>query len=58
MSERDRVMAALDIMRRMPPNRVEQCLSGLISLCPDDIDELLQVYKCIISNDDQAVTSF
>ncbi len=37
-----RVSAALDIMMRMPPSRVEQSLSGIISIAPDDADELLQ----------------
>ena len=29
-------------MRRMPPNKIEQNLSGLLNLLPDDQDELLQ----------------
>lgn len=37
-----RVSAALDIMMRMPPSRVEQSLSGIISVDPEDADELLQ----------------
>lgn len=38
----DRVGAALDIMMRMPPSRVEQSLSGIVSISPEDGDELLQ----------------
>jgi len=37
-----RVSAALDIMMRMPPSRVEQSLSGIIGITPGDADELLQ----------------
>lgn len=29
-------------MRRLPPNKVEQNLSGLVNLLPNDADELLQ----------------
>lgn len=29
-------------MRRMPPNKIEQNLSGLTTLVPDATDELLQ----------------
>jgi len=29
-------------MRRMPPNKVNQNLSGLLTLLPDSADELLQ----------------
>jgi len=32
----------LDIMRRMPPSRIEQSLAGIINLSPDDTEELLQ----------------
>lgn len=37
-----RVSAALDIMMRMPPSRVEKSLSGIIGIAPGDADELLQ----------------
>ena len=29
-------------MRRLPPNKIEQNLSGLLNLVPDETDELLQ----------------
>lgn len=29
-------------MRRLPPGKIEQNLSGLLNLLPDDTDELLQ----------------
>lgn len=29
-------------MRRLPPNKIEQNLSGLLNLLPDETDELLQ----------------
>ena len=29
-------------MRRLPPNKIEQNLSGLLNLLPDSTDELLQ----------------
>ena len=38
----DQIAASLSIMRRMPPNKVEQNLSGLLNLIPDCTDELLQ----------------
>lgn len=37
-----RVNAALNIMRRMPPSKIEFNLSGLLNLMPDLTDELLQ----------------
>ena len=33
---------ALSIMRRMPPNKIEQNLSALLTLIPEHTDELLQ----------------
>lgn len=36
------ITASLAIMRRMPPNKIEQNLSGLLNLIPDQTDELLQ----------------
>lgn len=41
MSE-DVIPCCLSIMRRMPPDRVTQSLSGLLRLVPDAADELLQ----------------
>ena len=38
----DAITTSLSLMRRMPPNKVEQNLSGLLNLLPDDQDELLQ----------------
>ena len=38
----DNVTTSLGLMRRMPPNKVEQSLNGLMNLLPDDQDELLQ----------------
>ena len=29
-------------MRRLPPNKIEQNMSGLLNLLPDETDELLQ----------------
>ena len=29
-------------MRRLPPNKIEQNLSGLLNLLPEETDELLQ----------------
>jgi capping protein beta len=33
--------SALNLMRRMPPSSVENSLAGLIELCPNLTDELL-----------------
>jgi capping protein (actin filament) muscle Z-line, beta len=38
----DNIATSLSLMRRMPPNKIEQNLSGLLNLLPDDQDELLQ----------------
>ncbi|GMH94278.1 hypothetical protein TrST_g13696 [Triparma strigata] len=38
----DPIALSLNIMRRLPPNRIEQNLSGLLNLCPKMTDELLQ----------------
>ena len=38
----DTVATSLSLMRRMPPNKVEQNLSGLLNLLPEEQDELLQ----------------
>eukprot|EP00742_Colponemidia_sp_Colp-10_P001107 GILJ01001197.1.p1 GENE.GILJ01001197.1~~GILJ01001197.1.p1 ORF type:complete len:285 (-),score=37.57 GILJ01001197.1:107-961(-) len=38
----DELNACLNVMRRMPPSRVEQNLSGLVHLKPNIADELLQ----------------
>ena len=41
MSE-GKVAVCLSLMRRLPPNKVEQNLSGLLNLIPEETDELLQ----------------
>ena len=41
MSE-EKIAASLSLMRRLPPNKVEQNLVGLTNLLPDESDELLQ----------------
>ena len=38
----DKVATGLCILRRLPPNKVEKNLSGLLSLIPEETDELLQ----------------
>ena len=38
----DVIGASLSLMRRLPPNKVEQNLTGLTNLLPDETDELLQ----------------
>mmetsp|Transcript_10741 Transcript_10741/g.17522 ORF Transcript_10741/g.17522 Transcript_10741/m.17522 type:complete len:277 (+) Transcript_10741:111-941(+) len=38
----DKVSASLSLMRRLPPNKIEQNLNGLLNLIPDETDELLQ----------------
>ena len=38
----DTIATSLNLMRRMPPNKVEQNLSGLLNLLPEEQDELLQ----------------
>ena len=42
MSSESSISTALSLLRRLPPNKVEQNLSGLLNLLPDDTDELLQ----------------
>lgn len=37
-----KLLAALDIMQRMPPSKIEQSLTGLLNLIPEETDELLQ----------------
>jgi len=39
---KDAISCALSIMRRMPPNKIEHNLSGLLNLVPEHTDELLQ----------------
>lgn len=36
------ITASLSLMRRLPPNKIEQNLNGLLNLLPNDADELLQ----------------
>ncbi len=38
----DNVATSLSLMRRLPPSKIEQNLSGLLNLLPDDQEELLQ----------------
>ena len=38
--EKDPISCALSIMRRMPPNKIEHNLSGLLNLIPEHTDEL------------------
>lgn len=42
MSEMEKINAALNIMRRMPPSKIEFNLSGLVNLMPELTDDLLQ----------------
>ncbi|KAJ1404652.1 F-actin-capping protein subunit beta, partial [Ochromonadaceae sp. CCMP2298] len=36
------ISASLSLMRRLPPNKIEQNLNGLLNLIPEETDELLQ----------------
>jgi hypothetical protein len=36
------ITASLSLMRRLPPNKIEQNLNGLLNLIPEETDELLQ----------------
>jgi len=38
----DKISCSLSLMRRLPPNKIEQNLSGLLNLVPEETDELLQ----------------
>lgn len=38
----DKISASLSLMRRLPPNKIEQNLNGLLNLLPEETDELLQ----------------
>ena len=38
----DNVATSLSLMRRLPPAKIEQNLSGLLNLLPEDQEELLQ----------------
>mmetsp|Transcript_23020 Transcript_23020/g.33682 ORF Transcript_23020/g.33682 Transcript_23020/m.33682 type:complete len:278 (+) Transcript_23020:104-937(+) len=38
----DKISCSLALMRRLPPNKIEQSLSGLLNLLPEETDELLQ----------------
>merc|ERR1712196_350322 len=42
MGSEEKITASLGLMRRLPPNKVEQNLIGLTNLLPDETDELLQ----------------
>jgi capping protein (actin filament) muscle Z-line, beta len=37
----DLVDSMLDLMRRLPPTRVEQNVAALVAICPDYADDLL-----------------
>lgn len=36
------VSTSLSLMRRLPPNKIEQNLTGLLNLVPEETDEILQ----------------
>lgn len=38
----EKITASLSLMRRLPPNKIEQNLNGLLNLIPEETDELLQ----------------
>jgi len=38
----EKIAASLSLMRRLPPNKVEQNLNGLLNLIPEETEELLQ----------------
>mmetsp|Transcript_22117 Transcript_22117/g.20102 ORF Transcript_22117/g.20102 Transcript_22117/m.20102 type:complete len:275 (+) Transcript_22117:56-880(+) len=38
----EKISTSLSLMRRLPPNKIEQNLSGLLNLLPNETDELLQ----------------
>jgi capping protein (actin filament) muscle Z-line, beta len=42
MTTVNKVASSLALMRRLPPNNIEQNLTGLLNLCPEESDELLQ----------------
>ena len=42
MDTGDTVNACLNIMRRMPPSKIDMNLSGLLNLLPELTDDLLQ----------------
>jgi len=42
VASKDPISCALSLMRRMPPNKIEHNLSGLLNLIPEHTDELLQ----------------
>jgi capping protein beta len=42
MAEDAKITASLSLMRRMPPNKIERNLNGLLNLLPAETDELLQ----------------
>jgi len=37
-----KISCSLSLMRRLPPSNIEQNLSGLLNLIPEETDELLQ----------------
>ena len=38
----DKISTCLSLMRRLPPNKIEQNVSGLVNLVPEETEELLQ----------------
>mmetsp|Transcript_19073 Transcript_19073/g.19811 ORF Transcript_19073/g.19811 Transcript_19073/m.19811 type:complete len:279 (+) Transcript_19073:68-904(+) len=56
----DKISCSLSLMRRLPPNKIEQNLSGLLNLIPEETDELLQRVDQPLeeSNDPQAGRAF
>jgi capping protein beta len=42
MAAFDKITTSLSLMRRMPPNKIEQNLNGLLNLIPEETDEILQ----------------
>ncbi|PPQ67633.1 hypothetical protein CVT24_002854 [Panaeolus cyanescens] len=42
MADADIIDSMLDLMRRLPPPRTEENVAALVSICPDEADDLLQ----------------
>jgi len=38
----EKIATCLSLMRRLPPNKIEQNVSGLVNLVPEETEELLQ----------------
>jgi hypothetical protein len=50
------ITASLSLMRRLPPNKIEQNLNGLLNLLPDETDELLQRVDQPLKEDTDSTT--